>query len=302
MKPAAFTYVLANFLEEVLTLKAQHGSEAVLLAGGQSLIPAMNFRLAQPSIVIDINGLAELGGVRQLPGSLAFGALVRHRLLERDERIAQFAPLVREAVRHVAHPQIRNRGTLGGNLAHADPASEMPAVMLALDARMRAKSAKGDRWINAEEFFIGTFTTALREDEMLAEIECCTPTPFTGSCFLEVARRQGDFALMGVAATVTLSADGLCTSARLAYCGADDRAVSAPAAAHLLVGTRIGEDEIRATAALAQSAIDPRGSIHAGRGYQLHLASVLTQRALREAYRRARESLLRAENWSTHGH
>jgi carbon-monoxide dehydrogenase medium subunit len=303
MKPAAFKYIPATSLDEVLALKAQHGDEAVLLAGGQSLLPAMNFRLTQPAIVIDINGLADLGSLQaKADGGLQLGAMVRHRMLERDSTVARCAPLLREAMRFVAHPQIRNRGTLGGNLAHADPASELPAVMLSLGARLRARSAQGERWIEAAEFFRGVLTTALRNDEVLVEVECPALAPRTGSCFMEVARRRGDFAIMGVAAVVTLDADGNCSSAQLAYCGAGDRAVSASAAAHSLVGSRIGEDDIRQAAALVQSSIDPHGSIHAGKEYQRHLAGVLTRRALPVALQRARGEVDAAERRSENGH
>src|SRR3972149_1751426 len=169
MKPAPFRYVAAESIESALALKAEHGDDARFLAGGQSLIPAMNFRLAQPAVVVDINPLGELDFVRAAgAGGLRIGALTRHRTLERDALVAQRQPLVREAVPHVAHPQIRNRGTLGGNLAHADPASELPALMLALSARLRAQSARGERWIEAREFFRGVFTPALRADELLA--------------------------------------------------------------------------------------------------------------------------------------
>jgi carbon-monoxide dehydrogenase medium subunit len=172
MKPAPFRYVAAESLAAALALKVEHGDAARFLAGGQSLVPAMNFRLAQPAVVVDINPLRALDYVRAAgAGGLRIGALTRNRTLERDALVAAHQPLVREAVPHVAHPQIRNRGTLGGNLAHADPASELPAVMLALDARVRAQSARGERWIAAREFFRGVFTTALRPDELLAEIE-----------------------------------------------------------------------------------------------------------------------------------
>ena len=288
MKPAPFRYVAADSLESALALKAEHGDDARFLAGGQSLIPAMNFRLAQPAVVVDINPLGELDFVRAAgAGGLRIGALTRNRTLERDVLVAQRQPLVREAVPHVAHPQIRNRGTLGGNLAHADPASELPALMLALDARLHAKSARGERWIDAREFFRGVFTTALRADELLAEVELTELRPRTGTCFMEVARRRGDYAMMGVAAVVALAADDRCTHARLAYCNAGETPVSAATAAQALVGNPIGERQIHDVAAVAQREIDPLGNVHASKAFQRHLAGVLTRRALQTAVDRA---------------
>lgn len=289
MKPAPFRYFAAGSLAEALALKAEHGDDARFLAGGQSLVPAMNFRLAQPAVVVDINPLRELDFVRPAGArGLRIGALTRHRALEREALVAQRQPLVSEAIPHVAHPQIRNRGTLGGNLAHADPASELPALMLALDARLRAQSARGERWIEAREFFRGVFTTALRADELLAEVEFPDLPPRTGACFMEVARRRGDYAMMGVAAVVAFEADGRCTHARLAYCNAGETPVGATAAAKALVGGPIGEEQIRAAAGTAQREIDPLGNVHASKAFQRHLAGVLTRRALHTAVDRAR--------------
>jgi CO/xanthine dehydrogenase FAD-binding subunit len=288
MKPAAFRYIAARSREEALALKVEHGDEARFLAGGQSLMPILNFRLAQPAILIDINPLTELAGIRRHDNrTLRVGALTRYRSLERDPLVAQHFPLVHEALPHIAHPQIRNRGTLGGNLAHADPASEMPAIVLALGGRLRAQSTVGERWIAAENFFVGALATALRADEMLVEVELPQPAAGSGSCFLELSRRRGDFALMGVAAIVTLAPDGTCIAARLTYCSAGDRPIAAVDAAGSLVGGRIGDADIRAAAALARRAIDPAGNVHASKDYQRHLAAVLTRRALLAAAARA---------------
>src|SRR5262249_49748984 len=163
---------------------------------------------AQPAVLVDVNPLRDLDYVRVVDdGALRIGALTRTRTLEREALVAERQPLVHEAVPHVAHPQIRNRGPLGGNLAHADPASALPAVLLALGARLRAQSSRGERWIEAQDFFVGVFTTALRSDEMLVEVEWPALPPRTGTCFMEVARRRGDYAMMGVAAVVTLDDD-----------------------------------------------------------------------------------------------
>jgi aerobic carbon-monoxide dehydrogenase medium subunit len=288
MKPAPFKYIAARSREEALSVKAEHGEEAWFLAGGQSLVPSMNFRLAQPAILIDLNPVADLAGVRRHEGGLRIGALTRHAAVEHDALIERHQPLVHEAMPFIAHPQIRNRGTVGGNLSHADPASEMPAIVLALGARMRAESARGERWIAAEDFFAGALSTTLEADEMLAEIELPDLAPGSGTCFMEVSRRRGDFALMGVAAVVTLDADGTCTDARLTYCGAGDGPLSAGEAAQSLIGRPVADGSIDEAANLAQRAIDPLGSNHASPEYQRHLAGVLTRRALRTASDRAR--------------
>ena len=287
MKPAPFRYIAARSLEAALAAKAQYGEDARFLAGGQSLVPAMNFRLAQPDVLIDINRLAELAAIKPGTDSVRIGALTRYRALERDPTIARDLPLVAEALPEIAHPQIRNRGTLGGNLANADPASEMPAIVLALGGRLRARSAAGERWIEAEDFFVSALTTALAADEMLVEIELPRIPARTGSAFLEMSRRRGDFALIGVAAVVTLAADGACRDARLALCGAGDRPVLAREAAQSLIGSRIAAPDISEAAALVQRAIDPHGNVHASKAFQRHLAGVLTRRALATATERA---------------
>jgi CO/xanthine dehydrogenase FAD-binding subunit len=262
VKPPPFKYIAAESLGAALAAKAEYGAEARFLAGGQSLIPAMNFRLAQPAVLIDINGLSELDYVRD-EGSVRIGALTRLRTLERTGLLA-------EAVRQVAHPQIRNRGTLGGNLAHADPASELPAVVLALKARLHIKSNRGQRSIDAQGFFTGALTTALREDEMLVEIELPSLPLRTGIAFLEVARRRGDYALMGVAAVVTRGKE-----ARIALCNAGNTPV--------LVEVTEMEEAVDAV----QAKIDPPGNVHASKDFQRHLAGVLTRRALEIAVQRA---------------
>jgi carbon-monoxide dehydrogenase medium subunit len=248
----------------------------------------MNFRLARPAMLIDLNPLRALDYVRVGDdGGLRIGALARHRTLERDPLVAEFAPLLAEAAPNVAHPQIRNRGTLCGNLAHADPASEFPAVMLALGARLRAQSVRGERWIAAGEFFTGVLATALAPDEMLVEVALPAPVPRSGACFVEVARRRGDYALLGVAAVVALGDDGACTGASLALCNAGATPVSATQAARSLVGKSVRASEIGDAAAAAQREIDPPANVHATAAFRRHLAGVLTRRALQTAFERA---------------
>jgi aerobic carbon-monoxide dehydrogenase medium subunit len=288
MKPAPFKYIVARSLDEALTAKAEYGEEARFLAGGQSLVPTMNFRLSQPAVLIDINFLAELSGVRDGEGT-HIGAMTRYRMLECDPLVAASQPILLEALPHIAHPQIRNRGTLGGNLAHADPASEMPAIVLALEGTLHVRSGAGDRPIAADAFFVAALETALRPDEMLVEIVLPKLPPRTGVCFMEVARRSGDFAMAGVAAIVTLDDDGLCRGARLAFCGVAERPWHADKAAGSLIGAAPGESAFQQAAELAMQGMTPVGSIHASGGYQRHLAGVLTRRALAVAAVRAQQ-------------
>ena len=288
MKPAPFEWHAPGSVEAALALKARHGEEARFLAGGQSLVPAMNFRVAQPAVLIDLNRVPGLDGIAQgADGSLRIGAMARNAAVERDAGAARAHPILAEALHEVAHQQIRNRGTLGGNLSHADPASEMPAVMLALDAAFVLRGARGERVLPAASFFLGTLTTALGPDEMLAEIRLPASPPRTGTAFLEVARRQGDYAMMGVAALVTLDAGGVCTAARLACCSAGPTPMAAPRAAASLLGTRITEADIAEAASLLRTEIDPMGSVQASPAYQRHLAGVVAARALRVARGRA---------------
>ena len=287
MKPAPFKYVAASSLDHALSLKAEYGDDARFLAGGQSLIPAMNFRLARPSALIDINGLSELACVeRSEGGDIRVGALTRYRSLERDTEFLASCPLFADALPHIAHPQIRNRGTIGGNLSHADPASELPAIAVAMQARMRIKSAKDERWVAASEFFRGLLTTDVRPDEMLVEIAFPAPMPRTGTCFMEVARRRGDFALAGVAAVLTVDEQGRCSQLRLALCGVGETPVDASAAAASLIGQHCSGEAVETVAAEVKNIITPSGNVHASPDYQRHIAGVLTQRAISTAQQR----------------
>jgi CO/xanthine dehydrogenase FAD-binding subunit len=287
MKSAPFTYIAASSLDQALDLKAEYGDEARFLAGGQSLIPAMNFRLARPAVLIDINLLSELGGIdRSESGTIRVGAMTRYRALERDAGFLQACPLFADALPHIAHPQIRNRGTIGGNLAHADPASELPAVATAMRARMKIRSKQGERELAASEFFVDLLTTSLEAEEMLVEIAFPAPPARSGSCFLEMARRRGDFALAGVAAIVSLDEAGQCADVRLALCGVGETPVDASASAASLIGQRCTGKAIEAVAAEVREAITPPGSVHASADYQRHLAGVLTRRAITSAHER----------------
>lgn len=289
MKPAPFEYHAPTSLEQALGLKNQFGDEAKILAGGQSLVPAMNFRVVQPSLLVDLNRVAELSYIRE-EDVIRVGAMTRERHLEFDPSIAKRTPLLSEAVPFIAHPQIRNRGTIGGSLVHADPAAELPVLMLALNARLKAKNISRERWIEARDFFAGMFTTALEADEILVEIELPFMPPRTGWSFMEVAPRAGDYALMGVAAQVTLDEAGKCKEARLVYLNAGEGPVEAKEATQLLEGEPPNEMLIEETAAFASDKeINPFGNVHASADFQRHLAKVLTKRTLKQAVERIKE-------------
>jgi carbon-monoxide dehydrogenase medium subunit len=289
MKPAPFKYIAAQSLDHALSLKAEHGEDARFLAGGQSLVPTLNFRMAQPAVLIDINALDALAGVTRVNGrALRIGALTRYRTMERSTDIAEAVPLIHEALPHIAHPQIRNRGTLGGNLSHADPASELPAIVVALGGRLRAQSKAGERWIAARDFFVSPLTTSLASDEMLTEIELPAPPPHSGFSFMEVARRRGDFAMAGVALALTVDETGRCATARGALCGVGDTPVDVSGALAPFCGRADEDGAIKDAAAAVRAAIEPTGNVHASAEYQRHLAGVLIERGLRTAFERAR--------------
>jgi carbon-monoxide dehydrogenase medium subunit len=288
MKPPAFDYIVPGSLEEALQAARQGGSDAKFLAGGQSLVPAMNFRIAQPAILIDLNRLSGLDDVRLEPEGLHLGAMTRQRTLELDSRVAEAAPLLAEAAPFIAHPQIRNRGTVGGSLVHADPAAELPVLAVALGARLHARSIDGERWIGVDEFFQGMFTTALAEDEMLVEIVLPPRAERTGFSFLEFSRRRGDYALMGLAASVRLDPGGVCREARLVYLNAGEGPMVATEAAGMLAGRQVDEAAADAAAAFAaEKEISPSGNLHASPSFQRHLARVLGRRAILTAAQRA---------------
>ncbi|MGB0384628.1 MAG: FAD binding domain-containing protein [Ardenticatenaceae bacterium] len=288
MKPPIFDYYAPDTLEEALALLAEHGDEAKPLAGGQSLVPAMNFRLAQPAILVDINRLDTLFGIREgKEGGLHIGAMTRQRSVERSALVATHAPLVAETMPYIAHPQIRNRGTFGGSLAHADPASELPAIAIALDMKMRAQSIRGERWIPASDFFLGLFETDLEPDELLTDLFIPHLPARTGTAFDEVARRHGDYAMAGAAAVVTLAENGTIADSKLVFFSIDDAPLEATSAAALLQGEQPTTELIRAAAEAIDDDIDPLGDIHASPAYRRHLAKVLARRTLARAIEQA---------------
>lgn len=288
MKPAAFDYYRPRSLDEALALLSQHGDVAKPLAGGQSLIPAMNFRLGQPSVLIDLNEIKELAYITSRDGELHCGGMTRQRTIERSAEVQRAAPLVSETLPFIAHPAIRNRGTIGGSLAHADPAAELPAVTVALQGRVRAQSTRGSRWLPAQELFTGLMSTALEPDELLVEIALPPLPRHTGVAFEEISRRLGDYALVGVAAVVSTDDGGRCTSARIALLSVGDRPMLAMRGAQVLTGQAATADALRAASeTVAREDIDPHSDVHASSEYRRHLAAVLTRRALQRAFERA---------------
>jgi len=294
MKPAPFKYYAPTTVQEALAHLAEHGWDAKVLAGGQSLIPIMNFRLAQPAVIVDLNKVSELFFIRpDGNGGVRIGAMTRQRQVERDPLVAERAPLVYETMPSIAYPQIRTRGTFGGSIAHADPAAQLPALSVALNGRFRLRKGTAERWVAADEFFVALFTTLLEPDELLVEVALPPMPRRSGWSFQEVSRRQHDFPLAGVAAVVTLdgtspAADAGCQEARLVFLSVGDGPMPSHQAAAMLQGQKPTPELIRAAAdAAAQQDIDPVSDIHAAAEFRRHLARVLAQRALEQAFRRA---------------
>lgn len=291
MKPAPFEYIAPDSLAEALSALQTHGYEGKLLAGGQSLIPVMNFRLAQPAVIIDLNNIAELATLTSREnGSVSAGAMVRQSRLEQSNLIAQKAPLVGEVMPFVAHPQIRNRGTIGGSLAHADPAAELPVVMVALQAEFRLQRQGAERWVPAEDFYQSLFMTAMEPEEMLVEISI-PPLPLgAGFAFTEIARRHGDYAQVGVAAIVTLDDEEVVREARIVFLNVGETPMVASQAAEMIIGERATLELMREASTMAsEQEIEPVGDIHASTAYKRHLAAVLGERTMLKAVDRARQ-------------
>jgi aerobic carbon-monoxide dehydrogenase medium subunit len=286
MKPPRFDYLLPRTLDEALELLARHGEEAKVLAGGQSLVPMLNFRLVRPAHLVDLNDIPGLDGIRVDDGRLGIGAMTRQRTVETSTVVRERCPLLAEAMPQIGHVQIRNRGTIGGSLAHADPAGELPAVVAALDGELVLRSRRGERRLAPEAFFVGYLTTAAAPDELLVEARVPVTPPRTGSAFMEMSRRHGDFALVGVAATVTLDAGGVCTACAVALTGVGPTPVVARDAARALVGVKPTEDAFADVGRRVASALTPDSDLHASADYRKHLAGVLTRRALARAAER----------------
>ena len=287
MKPAAFEYVRPGSLNEALQALSYHANNAKILAGGQSLVPMMNLRMVHPAVIIDINRVPGLDGIRTDGNELVVGALARHSTLRESPIVATHCPLMSEAYQYVAHKPIRNRGTLGGNISHADPASEMPAVLLATDSTIVVQSAKGQRKIAAANFFLGLMQTALQTGEMVTEIRIPVAPTNQGWAFEEAANRKGDFAMAAVGATLTLS-DGICSQAAIAVAGMSERATRLSALEVLLERQALDDGLIMRAALLAKNSVNPDSSYHADADFKRDLAEALTERALKNARARCK--------------
>ena len=289
MKPAPFKYLAPASLPEALEILFENGDDAKVLAGGQSLVPAMNFRLVEPGLLVDLNGLNELSYVtKEASGEIRIGAMTRQRTIEQDPLIEATLPLLHETMPNIAHSQIRNRGTIGGSLVHADPAAELPMIMVTLNSRFRLRRTTGERWISAADFYQGLFFTDLADDEILVEVGIPPGMVNAGTCFVEFARRKGDYALLGVAVILRLDEAGICRDVRLVYLNAGDIPIVATGAAALLIGEQPAPVVFEEVANHAiENEIAPTGDIHASVPYLQHLARVLTVRALDQAYNRA---------------
>jgi carbon-monoxide dehydrogenase medium subunit len=279
MKPVRFKYFAPETVAEAVGLLEEHGDEAKVLAGGQSLVPLMNFRLARPGVLVDICRIPGLDRITS-NGSLSIGATARQLAIRRSSDVAASAPIISEVMPWVGHPATQSRGTFGGMAAHADPAAEIPAVLLALDAELVAKGPDGERTIPAGDFFSTWFTTALAPSEILTEIRIPAPTSRNRSAFLEVARRHGDFAMVGVGAVVQLDDGGVVQFTRLALCGVSDVPLRARDAEDFLVGKQLDTASAKEAGRMAAAELSPPADVHASSEYRKQVAAVLVRRAL----------------------
>jgi aerobic carbon-monoxide dehydrogenase medium subunit len=288
MKPARFDYYVPDSTEEAVSLLAEHGDEARVLAGGQSLVPMMNMRLARPGVLVDINTVGDFS-VRKLDDEHVYlGAIVRQGIAMADRELAQHVPLIAAGLAHVGHPQNRARGTIVGSLAHHDPAAELPAVSVALDAQVTAASVRGTRSIPAEEFFVAYYTTALEPDEVATGVCFPAAAPGTGAAFDEFSRRTGDFALVGVAAQLTAH-DGRVREARLAFAAMADHPVRARKTEAVLAGQPVTPETVAEAVRLTveEDGLDPADDIHASASFRLSILPVIAERAITRAWSNA---------------
>jgi carbon-monoxide dehydrogenase medium subunit len=290
MKPPRFQYAAPRLLDEALTLLNQYGDEAKILAGGQSLVPLLNMRLAGPSYIVDINHISELHYIEPEDGYLSIGAAVRQRQVERSALVKEQFPLLVEVVEHIGHMQIRNRGTVVGSIAHADPAAELPALLTCLDGEVLVQSANGERVIKAEEFFTGYLSTALEPGEMLTEVRFPWIPPQAGWAFMEFTRRSGDYALVGATAILTPALDGRCMVAHIAYLGIAGSPIRARAVEEILIGSTLDDATLDSAAEIARTVVsEDMSDVHATTEYRRVLTAELTRRVLKVAWERRQQ-------------
>jgi len=287
MKLPPLEYHAPLTVEGVLDLLDEHGDEAKVIAGGQSLMPMMAMRLARPAQLIDINGVSTLGGIDDRDGVLAFGATTRERDAERSRVVAERLPVLAEALPFIGHVSIRNRGTIGGSIAHADASAELPAIALITDAEIVVRSRRGERTIAADDFFVSHYTTTLSDDECLVEVRMPTGPSGAGWSFQEVARRPGDFALVGAIAMVALDEDAAIDRARICLFGVSDRPIRAAEVEEALAGATASLDTFDGAAADAAEYLEPASDMHGSSAYRRHLARITVRRALTQAAQRA---------------
>lgn len=288
MKPPPFEYLAVDSVDAAVSALAEAGGDGKIIAGGQSLLPMLNFRLLRPSVLIDINRVPDLAYVRDDGDRIRIGALTRHYMLQTSDLVAAQLPVLHEAMQHVAHLAIRNRGTIGGSLSHADPAAELPMMTLLLDAKLDVQSASGRRTIGAQDFFLGALTTTLEEDDMVVAIDIPKLPARTGWAFEEVARRSGDFALACVAVTLS-NLDNKFERVHIGMMGVGETPMRADEAEALLEGQYYSDGLVAAAINAIRASVEPNTDLHASSDYRRHLVGILAERAIKRAWIRAME-------------
>jgi carbon-monoxide dehydrogenase medium subunit len=287
MIPAAFNYIVAQTLDDALRALAVHGEEAKILAGGHSLLPMMKLRLASPKLLVDLRKIPDLAFVSQEEGKIIIGALTTHYQIESSALARKKCPLLGQTARAIGDVQVRNRGTIGGSLSHADPSADWPAAVLALGAEMKVVGPKGERWLSAEDFFLGPMTTVITSKEILLQVRVPTFSTRTGSAYLKMAQQASGFAIVGVAAWLRAGSKGGCEEIGIGVTGLSDKPFRARAVEQRLVGIKLTPKLIEAAASLVAEGIDPLEDLNASADFRAHLARVYTSRAIQQAAKRA---------------
>jgi len=289
MKPCAFEYYNPQSVEEVFKLLDKLGDDAKILAGGQSLLPMMNFRLARPEVLIDINQIEKLDFIKEEKEYICIGSLTRERAIEDSELIKTKIPILSEAVKYIAFPPIRNKGTIGGSIAHADPSAELCLMMIILEAQIKIESSQNTRWVDAEDFFLTYLTTVIEPHEMITEIRIPIPAAETIHSFQSFSWRHGDFAIVSVAVMLTLSDDGICESAKIALGSVNPTPFRVTEAEEMLIGKKLNEKRIEAVAEEAAGASDPESDLHSSADYKREMVKIFTKKGLMQVLKRFKE-------------
>jgi CO/xanthine dehydrogenase FAD-binding subunit len=284
MKPSSFEYLTPKTVKEAIGLLEQYGDEIKVLAGGQSLVPMLNFRVARPKYLVDINGIRDLEYIREEKGELVIGALTREWTVEKSPLIREKCPILPKAISYIGHLPIRTRGTIGGSLVHADPSAELPIIASVLEAKMKIAGPAGERVLPAKEFFVTYLTSALEAAEILVEVRIPVFPAHTGWSFLELSRRHGDFAIVAAATLLTMGEKGVCQKAKIALGGVGPTPIRARAAEDLLAGKAITEALMAEAGVKAAEAAEPEADYHASAEYRRDMARVYTVRSLKAAW------------------